>query len=448
MTDQPENYQYELHLDDDRDELNEKSREVMDYLNEDSWRYGLSELSAVHSLGYFLPLLRELFNVNDARTKVVFTMLHTLMLDDRVRWSRAELDEKFHWLKNGQRGYLLQRLSNVGWLEYYRDQSVYMITDKGEALMRILSRFTLGQDLVENEGAALAEIEFSMMLELEDLPDRLKYLNNRLVKHNLRANTALNSDSAYRVLEVFQQLQAAYRWAEQTRETLDEIDSRDEDKELWTSIRGVHNQLSQLHSQISEMQLVLQDIQKKQINISKYGLTHLDFDKYLINSSIDNLSKLMSKYLSKIPHPLFMIEDFVFAEAKDILGRELPHEIEMRGWDTSVSDATLDTEERVAVETEEFSQALSKARSDWQDIDDLIQTPRWEVAAYRFSLLTMMADLHALGRWAEAAADPLINREVVTEFEQSGEMVEVAVEDETWLMTKGRYRRKEETNDE
>ena len=65
MTDKE--YQYELRLDGE-------NSEVMDYLNEDSWRYGLEEIGTIHSLGYFLPLLRELFNVNDARTKVVYTI--------------------------------------------------------------------------------------------------------------------------------------------------------------------------------------------------------------------------------------------------------------------------------------------------------------------------------------------------------------------------------------
>lgn len=441
MSDDKE-YQYELGLDGE-------NSEVMDYLTEDSWRFGLDEIGQVHSLGYFLPLLRELFNVNDARTKVVYTILHGLMLDERVRWSRGEMDEKFHWIKPGQRGYLFQRLSNVGWFEYYRDQGVYMISDKGEALMRILSRFTMGKELVENEGAALAEIEFSMMLEYDDLSDRLRYLQNRLTKHNIRAENALKSDSAYRVLEVFQQLQSAYCWAEQTRHTLEQIDGGDDDKELWSSIRSVHGNLSQLHSQISEMQLVLQSIQKKQINISRYGLTHLDIDKFLIHSSSDKLAELMSRYLNKIPHPFFMIEDFAFAEANDILSREIEETAQLRGWDTDVADVEPDTSDNVATEAVEFTKLLSEAPKEWASITAVTDTPVWEVAAYRFSLLTMMADLSALGREAELAADPLINTNVLTEFDSSGEMVEVVVNDDiTWTHTNGRFRKKEETTDD
>ncbi len=440
MTDKE--YQYELTLDGE-------NSEVMDYLTEDSWRYGLEEIGQVHSLGYFLPLLRELFNVNDARTKVVYTILHSLMLDERVRWSRAEMDEKFHWIKPGQRSYLFQRLSNVNWLEYYRDQGVYMLSDKGEALMRILSRFTMGKDLVDNEGAALAEIEVSMMLEYDDLPDRLRYLQNRLTKHNIRAENALKSDSAYRVLEVFQQLQSAYGWAEQTRHTLDQIDGNEGDKSLWTSIRSVHNNLSHLHAQISEMQLVLQSIQKKQINISRYGLTHMDIDKFLIHSSSDKLAELMSRYLNKIPHPFFLMEDFAFAEANDVLGREIEESVQLRGWDTEVSDLEPDTDDHTAVEATEFAQLLKEAPAAWAPITAITDTPVWEVAAYRFSLLTMMADLSALGREAELAADPLINTNVLSEFDSAGEMVEIVVNDEiTWTHTKGRFRKKEESTDD
>ena len=115
-----------------------------------------------------------------------------------IQLARAELDEKFHWLKGGHRNYLLHRLSNVGWLEYFRDQSMYMISDKAEALMRILNRFTMGPELVENEGVALAEIEFSQMLEHEDVSEQLHFLSNRLRKHIIRADHALESKSGSR----------------------------------------------------------------------------------------------------------------------------------------------------------------------------------------------------------------------------------------------------------
>ncbi len=430
--------------------LGDEQSDVLDYLAASSRDYGLNQVSQVHSIAYFLPLLRELFNVNDARVKVVFTMLYTLMVDDRVRWSRVELDEKFHWLKDGQRNYLLHRLSNVGWLEYYRDQGVYMITDKGEALMRILSRFTMGEELVENEGAALAEIEFSMLLDFDDLPDRLKFLRNRLAKHNIRAENALESDSAYRVLEVYQQLQSAYRWAEQTRKTLDEIESleidfADDDAQhlldQWDAVRSVHTHLSMLHSQISEMQLALQDIQKRQINIAKYGLTHLDFDSYLINASVETLADLMLPHLQKIPHPLLVIEDIMFGEAEDILTRELPEAPDRVGWDLDLSDAPPESHPSVAYEAEEFSRALKRAATKWQDVSDVVNTEVWEVAAYRFQLMTMLADLRVLERMADMAFDPLIDADIEAEFDKKGKLIEVPVGDETRLMTKGRFRR-------
>ncbi|RMD78613.1 MAG: hypothetical protein D6820_09630, partial [Lentisphaerae bacterium] len=377
-------YQYELDLEQvEPDPVSENQREVMDYLDESHWRFGLEFVNRVHSITYFLPLLRELFHGPEARVRVVFAILYHLMLDERIRWSRAELDEKFHWLKPGQRNYILQRLSNAGWIEYYRDQGVYMITDKGETLMRILSRLTLGETLVESEGAALAEIEFSMLLDFDDLPERLQFLHNRLLKHNIRAQNALQSQSSYRMLEVFDQLQQAYRWAEQTRQTLDQIQVAADDEQLWKILRSVHNQLSRLHAQISEMQLTLQEIQKRQINIARYGLTQIDYDHFLINVGTDKLAAIVQKHLNKIPHPLFIQQNFALLEAHEILSRDLPENNATRGWDTELADPEYSAPPDVPVEAKEFSAILDQAPADWNSVSEVLAIPNWESAAYR-----------------------------------------------------------------
>ena len=425
------------------EEKKEKEGGIKDYLHPDHMNYGMAELGQVDSVGFFLPMLLELFNVNATRTKVVYSILYSLMIDDRVRWTRAELDDKFHWIKSGQRSYLLQRLSNVEWLEYFREQGVYMITDKGEAIMRILSRFNLGETIVENEGAALAEIEVSMMLDLGDMPDRLKFLRNRLSKHTMRAQTALESESAYRSLEIYQQLQSAHRWAEQTRETLDQIDVPDDDGEQWSAIRSVHSNLATLHNQISEMQMVMQDIQYKQINIAKYGLTHLDFDNYLINSSLDHLANIMSHHMELLPHPFLLLEDIAFAEAGDIIDREIVDDGMGRGWETDVSDLEPTDEDGVAFETDRLADILKKSSKDWVDMAEIMNVPRWDETAYRFQIMTMLADLKDLNRTMEGGEDPLLAIPLDIEFSQSGELVEMDVEGETQLMTQSRYKRKD-----
>jgi hypothetical protein len=414
----------------------------MEYVSLDHRRFGLTELGRVQSIGYFLPLLREVFGGGEAKTKLLFAMLHGLMTDDRVRWTRQELDEKFHWIKDGHRNYLLYRLSNVGWLEYYRDRGAYMVTDKGEALMRILSRFSMGQKLVENEGAALAEIEFSLLLELDDLPDRLRFLRNRLMKHSLRAEHALNSESAYRILEIYEQLKSAYRWAEQTRQTLDHIEVGDDESEQWHAIRGVHDHLSKLHQLISTMQLTLQDIQRKQINIARYGLTHLDIDHYLIHSNVDSLSDMLARHLAKVPHPFLVVEDNLFAEADDILNRD-PGEDEgaARGWETAVDQAAAETESQNARETDELVTALRALPPTWQPVAALMAEQPWEVAAYRYSILTLLADLDTRQRASAVDAfDPIVNVPVEVTFSRKQELATVKSGSETLTMTRGNVR--------
>jgi hypothetical protein len=425
-------------------DLHREDAEVLDYLRDDYRQFGMQEIARHDAIRYFLPLVRELFSSNESKTRIVFTMLQRLMLDDRVRWTRGEIDELFHWLKDGHRNYILHRLSNVGWLEYFRDQSMYMVSDKGEALMRILNRFAMGPELVENEGAALAEIEFSQMLDHEDVSDQLHYLSNRLRKHIIRAEHALESKSAYLILEIYQQLKSAYRWAGQTREALDRMNLEDDDVRQWNEVRTVHDHLSQLHALISRMQLELQDIQRKQIDIAQYGLTHLDFDRYLVHADIDDLADLACKHFNKIPHSLFILETNAFAEAEYTLGRDRAHSSDARGWDTDVYSTELKGEEVEPREALEFTAALKKTGKKWASVEKIVSEDEWDVTAYRFQLLTMIADVDfRMARTAEAALDPIIGVPVEVDFDQSGEMVEVKVKDETRVMSSGRIRRTE-----
>jgi len=423
-------------------DLQNENAEVLDYLRDESRSFAMQKIVRHDSIRFFLPMLRELFSGAEAKTRVIFTMLHALMLDDRVRWTRAELDEKFHWIKDGHRNYLLHRLSNVGWLEYFRDQGMYMISDKAEALMRILNRFTMGPELVENEGVALAEIEFSQMLEHVDVSEQLHFLGNRLRKHIIRADHALESKSAYLILEIYQQLKSAYRWAEQTRQALDRLDFSDDDDSQWGEVRNVHDQLSQLHALISRMQLELQEIQRKQIDIAQYGLTHIDFDRYLMHTSIDGLADLMSKHLDKVPHPLFIMEGNAFVEAQYMLERERHDSPDARGWDTDVSALAADDRDLKPVEAVDFTETLGRTTKKWRSVDDVVACEAWDVAAYRFQLLTMMADADLrASRLNEEALDPTINIPVEVDFDQAGEMVETKVNGEKRTMSRGRLRR-------
>ncbi len=416
--------------------------DVLDYIQDEYRQYALQEISHNHAISYFLPLVHELFSGSESKTKVVFTILHSLMLDERVRWSRAELDEKFHWLKEHHRNYLLHRLSNVGWLEYYRDLGMYMVSDKAEALMRILNRFVMGPELVQNEGAALAEIEFSQLLECQDITEQLRFLCNRLLKHVIRAERALNSQSPYLILEIYQQLKSAYRWTEQTRNALDHLVIDDDDIAQWDEVQQVHDHLSRLHQLISQMQLELQDIQRKQIDIARYGLTHLDFDNFLIHSRVDVLADMIAGRLRNIPRPILINERHLFAEADGVLKRDRSTSDDARRWDSNVHDVTADDQPIVATEAVNFTKDLTKTNRKWRGIEKLLGTERWEVAAYRFSLLTVIADRdpHMLYA-AEQSFDPIVATPVEVAFDPEAEMVAVKGGGETRVLTPGRVRK-------
>ena len=418
--------------------------DVLGYVRERHRQHALQEVSHAQPIVYFLPLMHELFNSTEAKTKVLFTVLRALMRDERVQWTRTDLDEKFYWLKERNWAYMLQRMTAVGWLDYYREGGNYMISDKGEALMRILSRFSMGSELVTNEGAAVAEIEFSLLLDAHDVADRLRFLQNRLYKHILRAETALESESPYLIIEIYQQLKSAYRWAEQTRETLDHIEAEDDDTETWNGIRAIHDHLSRLHELISTMQVQLQEIQRKQIDIAQHGLTHLDFDNYLINQSVDTLAGLVFPRLHKIPHAFLFNEANAFMEAQEVLEREREPPTEMRGWETDVLEGEATGEQEEPIESREFTRDLRALPRKWSEMEQLIEKETWEIAAYRLSLLTLMADRQT--RFVEAADsgtgyDPFINLPVQAEFDAEAEFVSIPRDGGNWFMTQGRVRR-------
>ena len=69
--------------------------------------------------------------------------------------------------------------------------------------------------------------------------------------------------------------------------------------------------------------------------------------------------------------------------------------------------------------------------------------PSWEVAAYRLSLITMLADLEDLQRkLGEGHLDPAVAVPVQAEFSQTGEMVETEIDGEIQMVTKGKYKRR------
>ena len=82
-----------------------------------------------------------------------------------------------------------------------------------------------------------------------------------------------------------------------------------------------------------------------------------------------------------------------------------------------------------------------------KSVESVVKDHPWEIAAYRFSLMTMLADLEEI-RSSGQALDPLINSEVDFEFDTKGEMVDFDTDGETWSMTKGRYRRSLEVKED
>ena len=62
-----------------------------DYMRDGFRQFGLQEMQSARSFGYFLPLMHEMFNGTEAKSKLLFVILRSLMMDNRVRWTRGVL---------------------------------------------------------------------------------------------------------------------------------------------------------------------------------------------------------------------------------------------------------------------------------------------------------------------------------------------------------------------
>ena len=85
---------------------------------------------------------------------------------------------------------------------------------------------------------------------------------------------------------------------------------------------------------------------------------------------------------------------------------------------------------------------------EWSEVSALVDVPSWEVAAYRMSLLTMLADLEDLHRkLGEGHLDPAVAVPIEAEFSQTGEMVETEIDGEIQMVTKGKVKRRREADE-
>jgi hypothetical protein len=116
----------------------------------------------------------------------------------------------------------------------------------------------------------------------------------------------------------------------------------------------------------------------------------------------------------------------------------------MRGWDTDVVEGATTGEHEEPIESLSFTRDLNALPRAWSDLGGLVAEENWENAAYRLSLLTLLADRQA--RFEDAADsgggyDPFINLPVQAEFDADAELITVPRDGGSWRMTKGRVRR-------
>jgi hypothetical protein len=93
----------------------------------------------------------------------------------------------------------------------------------------------------------------------------------------------------------------------------------------------------------------------------------------------------------------------------------------------------------------DFVSDLKRVPRKWASAAKLVSEEPWDIAAYRYSLLTMMADRTAGAESAEY--DPFLANMVDAEFDENGAMESIVCGDETRTMTRGQVRRPKDKTD-
>lgn len=356
-------------------------------------------------LAYF-PLLRELVRLGEADFVARTAVIAELASSERTGFSLEELHGHFPWLLPAERARVFRGLRQSGWLTLREGR--YALSDRGEAVYSLLSTL-LGSAPAEGD-LALGVFSVEVATELgADQGAPLRHLLHNLRKVIGEAETAMQSHSEVKILEVRDKLDRNLAWSRRARESVDVLDI--EDFEAYKTAQAVGRSLSELHQWHGALQRALNDIARRRIHLDESGLSITDITQFLIRCDVPTLAEFGRRFVSTPVQPLLAIADNMLTEAEFVLflmEREEP--VERRGWsDEGPRLSALGEEEQRFAGLARFVEDMEAAarRGEPVRLAEFVPRGGWAESAYRLSLLAMTEGTMA---FPEEGGEPLIQR--------------------------------------
>ena len=357
-------------------------------------------------LTYF-PLLRELVRLGEADFIVRVAVVAELASSERTGYTLEDLHSHFPWLLVEERTRVFRGLRQSGWLDL--DEGSYGLSDRGEAVYSLLSTL-LGSAPAEGD-LALGVFSVEVATELgADQSAPLRHLLHNLRKVIGEAETAMQSHSEVKILEVRDKLDRNLAWSRRARESIDTLEL--DDFEAYKTAQAVGRSLSELHQWHGALQRALNDIARRRIHLDQSGLSITDITHFLIRCDVSTLAEFGRRFVSTPIKPLFGISDNMLTEAEFVLFLlEREEAADRRGWSEggpAQSAASAEKEARFAG-LQRFVEDLEAVTASGEPVrlSELVPRGGWAESAYRLSLLAMTEGTMT---FPEEGGEPLIQR--------------------------------------
>lgn len=357
-------------------------------------------------LGYF-PLLRELVRLGEADFVVRAAVIAELASSERTGFTLEDLHAHFPWLQPDERTRVFRGLRQSGWLSLA--EGTYGLSDKGEAVYSVLSTL-LGSAPAEGD-LALGVFSVEVATELgADQGAPLRHLLHNLRKVIGEAETAMQSHSEVKILEVRDKLDRNLAWSRRARESVDTLEL--DDFEAYKTAQAVGRSLSELHQWHGALQRALNDVARRRIHLDQSGLSLTDITHFLIRCDVATLADFGRRYVSTPLQPLFGIADNMLTEAEYVLFLlERDEAGERRGWSDGEPSSSQESEEKEVrfAGLSRFVEDLERVTAAGEPVRlaELVPRGGWAESAYRLSLLAMTEGTMT---FPEEGGEPLIQR--------------------------------------
>ncbi|HXE71603.1 MAG TPA: hypothetical protein VNO81_02995 [Candidatus Nitrosotenuis sp.] len=307
----------------------------------------------------------------------------------QTAWSLDELRRNFPYLRPEALDAALTRLRECSALELARG-SLYQLTSFGLVLcsdLHILDSFEDADDL----GLVTGSLALDQSLDLP-VDEALSHLEHKLEGMHRDILAALESRSEFRLLEVRQRLEKAWRWMDQATEVVRQLAANpDLDLEVHRQAQRIGLAQGRLTRAMRGLERALAEIDRQRVYLGQSGLSTRDvvdfFRSQTVDSLVDMLARIEQPWHTIQPH--FALWDVIWDQADYELSGRGVREAEpaaLPAQRSSPEEPLLPSEPGELVRLMDELGALSRP----QKLEHLVPRGTWEGACYRLSMLSLL----------------------------------------------------------